>query len=88
MRKLDLAKIAELTAEDLEQYASELETAVKNPEDLTAEDLERCAAELTAVIDGPFRDRFDGKITYRLKILRHTVQNERVLKNFVQQGNK
>ena len=55
MRKLDLAKIAALTAEDLEQYASELETAVKNP------------AELTAVIDGPFRYMFDEKITFRLK---------------------
>ena len=80
MRKLDLSKLTELTTEDLEQYAAELETAVKNIAELTVEDLDRCAAELRAVIHGSIRERLSEKIDLRFLMLRHTIQNERALR--------
>ena len=82
MRKLDLTKLSELTPEVLERYASELEFVMKNPELLTNEDLDRCAVELNAMLNRENVVWTDSDINIRYKMLRHTVQNESVLRSF------
>ena len=81
MIKIDITKLNEIPAEDIEQYVTQFKAAMEKPSEVATEDIVHCKKVLTAVINGPNSRRF-YRVNFKCKMLRHTVNNELASRKF------